>query len=689
MRLPLGLTLLLAALLLNAAIGLAAQPRELFVSPRGDDSWEGTRDRPFATLARARDALRQLRGGGALPVGGVTVYLRAGVYPLTETFALTQEDSGAPGAPITYRAYQSEEVRLTGGLRLTDFAPVADADVLARLPVEARGHVLQADLKARGLTDFGALSSRGFARPTTPAHLELFFQNRRMTLARWPNDGYAYIAGIPQGAGSPDDHGGEIGRLDAGFLYEGDRPKRWRETDDIWVHGFWAWDWANTYERVASLDTDARLVKTHPPHGMYGFRPGQRFYFLNLLEELDQPGEYYVDRETGLLYFWPPAPLAEGEAWVSLLAAPFVSLQDVSHVAFRTLTFECARGNAIEISGGDHDLVADCTLRSLGNWAVIINDGSEHGVQGCDIYGLGDGGIQLNGGDRKTLTPAGHYAVDNHLHHLAEWSRCYQPAVAVNGVGNRVAHNLIHDHPHAAIILGGNEHLIEFNDIHHVCLDAGDVGAFYMGRDWTQRGNIVRHNFFHHTGGLGMGSMAVYLDDCTSGTTVFGNVFYQVSRAVFVGGGRDNIVENNIFVDCRPAVAVDGRGLDSSPVWHGMVYDYMKARLEEMNYHQPPYRDRYPKLLDLDRYYAGDEGVPPEGNVILRNISVGGQWLEIGWHAEPSMMDIRDNLVDQDPLFVDPARLNFQLRDDSTAYSLGFQRLPFDQIGPQPDRPRP
>ena len=130
-----------------------------------------------------------------------------------------------------------------------------------------------------------------------PAALELFFKDQPMTLAQWPNAGFEKIAGTPDAA--RDEHGGTLGKLAAGFNYEGDRPQRWADTNDIWIHGYWAYDWANSYEHVASIDTQKRLIKTDPPHGNYGFRTGQRFYFLNILEELDEPGEWYLDRKTG------------------------------------------------------------------------------------------------------------------------------------------------------------------------------------------------------------------------------------------------------------------------------------------------------------------------------------------------------------------------------------------------------
>jgi hypothetical protein len=253
----------------------------------------------------------------------------------------------------------------------------------------------------------------------------------------------------------------------------------------------------------------------------------------------------------------------------------------------------------------------------------------------------------------------------------------------VKGVGITVAHNEIGHGPHNGVQLSGNENLIEFNHIHHVCTETGDVGAFYMGRDWTCRGNVVRFNHFHDTGGVGMGSMAVYLDDCASGTTIYGNVFRGCTRAAFVGGGRDNLIENNIFVDCDPAVMIDGRGLDPSPVWHNMVYNTMKKSLDLMLSHGSTYLDRYPELRDLDRYYAGDAGVPPEGNSVVRNISSGGNWIQIHWRAEPGMVRVEDNLVEDDPGFIDAAGMDFGLRGDSPALEIGFRPIPFEKIGPR------
>ncbi len=664
----------------------SAQPANFHVAPNGNDAWSGTlaqpnpqrTDGPVASLTRARDLVRAARKSGlAVPVN---VLIAPGVYYLEQGLALNAQDSGSPEAPITYQGQSRHSVRLIGGKRIAIWKPVTDPAILARLTQNARQNVLQADLRAQGVNNFGQIVSRGFGRPMRPAALELFLNDKPMTLARWPNDGFLKIAAIPQDQTQGDDHGGKLGKLPAGFFYDGDRPAAWQASDDIHVHGYWAWDWANSYERVASINTHTRLLKTAPPHGQYGFRTGQRFYFLNVLEELDSPGEWYLHRPTGILYFWPPEKIQDSQAIVSVLSEPLFSLNQVAHVTIRNLTIECARGVGVEFVAGHHNTLADCRLTNLGNYAAIVRGGNHHRVQGCEISHTGDGGIDLVGGDRKTLSPANHLAYNNHIHHIGRWSKCYVPGIHINGVSIRAANNLIHDHPHCAILFGGNDHVIELNEIHHVCLETGDVGAIYTGRDYSYRGNVIRHNYIHHTGGVGMGSMGVYMDDCVSGTHILGNVFYKVQRAVFLGGGRDFRVENNVFVDCDPAVQLDGRGMDKSPVWHNMVYTTMKKRLEDVNWTQPPYRTRYPELASLDQYYQADPGIPPENILLARNVCV-GKWLSVGWHATNQALQLRDNLVNTDPLFLDVPAGNFQLADHSPAYKLGFKRIPIERIG--------
>jgi hypothetical protein len=327
-------------------------------------------------------------------------------------------------------------------------------------------------------------------------------------------------------------------------------------------------------------------------------------------------------------------------------------------------------------------------IRNVGGWGVTVSGGSRHGVVGCDMYQLGGGGISLSGGDRTRLTSAGHVAENNHIHHYARVKRVYQAGIQLAGVGNRAAHNLIHDAPHMGMGFGGNEHRIEFNEIHHVCTESNDAGAIYTGRNWTMRGTIIRHNYLHHINGFrGRGCVGVYLDDMFCGTEITGNVFYQVTRAAFIGGGRDCLVKNNLFVDCSPALHVDARALgwahDHADKW--IEEGRQKGTLSGIRYQEPPYSQRYPELVGI----LEDEPAAPKGNRVCCNVSVGGTWDGVHGGAR-KYQTIENNLVDVDPHFVTPGRIgkdkqpratDFAFKADSPAWDIGFQKLPLKQIG--------
>ena len=436
-------------------------------------------------------------------------------------------------------------------MELKNFQPVTDPAVLKRLDASAHGKVLQADLKAAGVKDLGQVVGGN--------RLQVFFQNQPMILARWPNKGFVHIVDVV--GGEPHKIHGIAGDKIGRFTYDGDRPSRWASEKDVWLHGYWFWDWSDQRQQVASIDTSKHTISLKPPYHGYGYRKGQWYYALNLLCELDTPGEWYLDRPSGILYFWPPAPLDQGKVLVSVAPA-LLTMDSVSHVTVCRLGLEACRGTAIRAGQANGVHVIGCDIRNVGGSAVSLS-GQQSSVEGCDITNTDEGGISLSGGDRKTLTPAHLLADNNHIHHYSRWNRMYNPAIALDGVGNRAAHNLIHHAPHEAITFGGNDHLIELNEIHDVCQESNDAGAIYTGRNWSMRGNVVRHNYMHDIQGFrDKGCVGVYLDDQFSSAEIVGNVFYRVTSAAFIGGGRDCTIANNIFVDCKPALHVDARGLN-------------------------------------------------------------------------------------------------------------------------------
>ncbi len=661
---------LLIASLLASLITLHAA--EIFVSPDGNDANPGTKAKPFATLERARDAARQSKARN--PKSKIEVVLRGGTYELSRPFALTAEDSGSAKAPIVYRALKGEQVRISGGKTVTGWKPVTDAAMLNRLDPAARGQVMQADLRSLGVTDYGQMGG-GFSLGGGPG-LELFFKDQPMTLARYPNDGFIKITNVL--GQTVRDVRGTKGCNEGVFSYDGDRPQRWVGDKNAWVLGYWFWDWAEGRHRIEAIDAEKKVITLAKPYHSYGYRKGQWFYGFNLFCEIDQPGEWYLDRDAGTLYFWPPAAIEKSRATVSVISN-LVTMTSASHVTLRGLTFEAARNDAIIMKGCTNSLIAGCTIRNVGSWAVRVGDGQNSGVVGCDIYATGDGGIGISGGNMKTLAPAGLYAENNHVHHWSRWNRMYRPAIMVTGVGNRAAHNLLENSPHTAIGFGGNDHVIEFNEIHSVCYESNDAGAIYSGRNWTMRGTVIRHNYLHHINGFeGRGCVGVYLDDMYCGTTIASNLVYKVTRAAFIGGGHDNTIENNIFVDCKPAVHVDARGMGwAHAMPEGLIKEGReKGTLNGIRFAEPPYSTRYPKLIGI----LDNDPASPTGSLVARNVCWGGKWDGMEKKAKP-FVTLQDNLIDADPRFVNAAKLNFQLRNDSPAFKLGFKRFPIEKIG--------
>ncbi|MCE5240209.1 right-handed parallel beta-helix repeat-containing protein [bacterium] len=684
--------LILPALLLVLAMAEAGAAGAAFhVSPQGRDNWSGKlekpnhaqTDGPFATLARARDAIRDLKGKGSLPKGGVTVWVADGVYRQTQSLQLTAEDAGTADSPIAYRATAKTRPRLTGGCPIpTDaLTPLQDEAVLQRLTSEARSHVLVADLRTLGLTDLGQFPDRYRGAPAVP---ELFCNDERMTLARWPNTGWTTIAKIIETGTIP--RTGGTGSQGGIFEYSGEAPGRWRIADGVWLQGYWCFDWFDETIRIKSLDPQTKRIELAQPT-VYGVKQGnpspRRYRALNVLEELDSPGEYFIDRAAGRLLFCPPAKLAGARLVLSTLNAPIVELKDASYVTFRGFTIEAGLGDGVAISGGTQNALLACEVRNVRQVGVNIGSGTRHRVEACDIHDTGTGGVILAGGDRKTLTPGGHEAVNNHIWRYSIHQLTYANAFLCQGVGHRMAHNLIHDAPHQAIGVHGNDHIFEYNIVHHICTETDDCGAYYKGRNPSCRGNIVRYNFWHNIGSpMGHGNAAVYFDDGDGGDFVIGNIFFRCGDpgrgsfgSVFSHGGFDLLADNNIFLECK-------RPLGSAPWPYKRYMDflkdpgYRKLLVQDVDITSETYTKRYPELVG----FLDMPETRPRVSKATRNVRAMCAAVSSGSWQVPET----DNwITDQDPGFVNAARGDFRLRADAPVFKHlpGFQPIPFAQMG--------
>jgi hypothetical protein len=680
-------------------------------------------DGPFKTFEKVRNTIRSLRKSDTPIADTIFINIKGGLYFIDKTLKLESIDSGENGFPVIWQSNPGEIVHLVGGKVIGNFKLVSDKNILKRIKKEFQNKIFVTDLKSQGITDYGVFPNR----------LELFFKGERMEVARYPNKGWIKIADVPQYGEKLYNEGDKkviydnlpSGRHYGRFLYDGERPNSWAEDTNIWMHGFWCWDWRDTYHKIEKIDKMNHTIYPAQPHHWYGYRKGQRYYFVNILEEIDEPGEWYLDDASGLLYFWPPSKIGKTDVIVSLLKESMFYLDNTSNVTIQNLTLEDSRMCLIKMKDGKNNMIAGCTIRNVGfDSSITINGGNDNGIRSCDLYNLGGTGVKISGGDKKTLTPAGNYAINNHIHSYGKNIFAFNGAIWLDGVGNLLSHNKIHNGPASGIQYYGNDHLIQFNEIYDLAHECGDIGGVNTGAEYTDQGTIIKYNYFHHAFGPGQGGFrAVYLDLPGSGTTIFGNLFYKVDIGVFFNSGRDNLVKNNVFVKCSTAVNIyywpHRQYFEPGGAWK------IVEKMFSMNYKDPPYSIKYPKLPTyLDLPQKGN----PVGNIVENNISYGNtgvdlseemnintdiviknnifadsliyvitnKWTpnydpyKIGFAAVYPAGDkemtrkfqMMGNVVsDKDPGFIDVKNENFQLRDDSLAYKLGFQKIPIDKIG--------
>ncbi len=520
--------------------------------------------------------------------------------------------------------------RLVGGVQLHDFTVSEDGIYIC-------------DLTPLGI-QVADLQSRGFARKRTPSHSELFIGGRALTLAQYPRRGdFLKISAVDDAV--EDGWGDVLGSIETGFSFEDEHTRSWTHTDGLWVHGYWSFDWANSYERVAEIDLSRGWLKTAEPYGNYNHRVGQRFSFLNVRDELKAPGDYYLDIEGNRVLFIPFEGQDVSDVFLSTLAGPVFAFEDAEDITIDGFEITCTRGNGIEGKNSKNITIKNCTIHDVGNTAVLLENCADTLVSDLYVHHTGDGGVNATGGSRKTLEKGNIEIRDCHFHDIATWVRCYAPPVAVSGVGLTVRHNHIHDCPHAAIIYTGNEIHILDNHIYRVVMETGDAGAIYSGYNLTYRGNVVSGNTVHHLGGVGQGAMGIYNDDCLCGTVMENNLFCRVQKAIFLGGGRDFVARGNVFVDCTPPILVDGRGASDHPMWR----DQLTNNLHRLYYdvegvtagNKPPYIDHYPELQYIDDMFKADRYAKMKPSAIItdnafasertieyNDTALGGQFVE-------------------------------------------------------------
>ena len=674
----------------------------IYVSVSGSDAGKGTKESPFSTIGRAQEEVRRIKKEKGLPEKGISVYLRGGEYFVEDTVVFSDEDSGTEGAPVVYRSFPGENARIIGGRKVSGFSPLKDPEILSRLPDESKKNVWVADLKGQGITEYGQLMNRG-TWTGRPGAMELIFNGRVMELARWPNEGWQKVASLvnPGGDGIVRNTPFQVGK----FVYSGTRPERWKDEKEIWLKGYmgvrqpyilkhWKVSEINTGKKIIYLEEGPkknietpRIAADHP------------YFAYNLLSEIDRPGEWYLDRENGKLYFWPPSTPGEGEIIVTTLNKPLLELRETSNMVLFSLTLEGTWQNAIEVTEGENNLIAGCTVRNTGQWGILLLSGWEHCVAGCDIYDVGEGGISIAKGMnynlrntsaadfRRKLVPNNMIVENNFIYRFNRFCGGNNPAIAVNGIGQRISHNLIFDSPHYGISISHNNNIIEFNEIHDVLAHSRELGAIYTydgGNQLTYRGNILRYNFIHHVTGhyspnTTHGVRAVHIDGVSSNFTISGNIFYRTQG--ISSSAPDCRFENNIFVNCSPGISQGNRSniLGTAEKLENWGKEAVKA-LSRVDYRMPPWGTRYPQLENFLEPEKRPLGLP-RNITIERNLNTEGNFLTLAGGIRANLK-IENNMTENDPLFFDRDNIDFRIRPGSPVYrQIGFEPISSENTG--------
>ncbi|MEN6641296.1 MAG: right-handed parallel beta-helix repeat-containing protein [Armatimonadia bacterium] len=817
-------------LLLLVAVGsaLAARPSGtvFFVSPSGNDAWSGAlpspaanhKDGPFATLTRARDAIRELKARGSL-TGPVVVRLRGGKYHVTEPVVFTPEDSGTERQPITYAAFPGEKPELIGGRLLKGFQPTARGQVSLFLPQVKEGKWSFRSLFVNGKRQIRARYPN--FNPADPYRSGFLYAEKASgglggTVGNIhnPGDWMEYKVSVPAegeyavwvyyGAQNAPygftDMGGRTG-----LTVDGGAPVMLTNLQDTGAFSASRWSRAATIKLTAgqhlirwtnfkgggvilggmllsddsglkpagqvvpAVATDRRLVVISAdqfvayngkqlqssPGGSTGYKdaigvkpevfkqswlgpgaelhiyqagdcraymeilnlvsydattgrlqlggkeavsllmPGDRYLVDNVYEELDSTGEWYLNQQTGMLYYQPEAGFSAKSEVIAPTLGRMIDLQGdpvtkqpVANLRFSGVTFRCTdwalgEGCAGYGMGSDGTIfgrnamgcaVENCTFSSIGKHAVVYNGGEGNRVSGCDISHTGGGGIMLSGSARNTVT-------ENHIHHIGEAYK-HTAGVALCGAGaseNVVSHNAIHDTSRYAISMkgAGTRNLVECNFIQNTSLETYDTGSIEVtqGDRNALSGTKIRSNlvldsvgYYSSFGKPVFCSWSIYLDSFAGGYEVTGNVCARSSYGcIHLQGGKGNTVTNNIFVD--------------GTLYRGSLSNYdnnWANNAVERNifaWQNPTARGFTcgkfgPDVLRMDRnLYAPPAGVEPRFG---RTNATFAEWQALGFDQHGAIGD---------PKFVDPQHDDYRLKPDSPALALGFKPLALSRAG--------
>ena len=590
----------LLSLVVSASILLSAQEVVFHVNP-GDE------------LQSVLEGIRAQRNDGRLTTNdSVSVVFAPGDYMLDRAIELDARDSGSERSPFVWRAEKPGRVRFIGGRLIPRdaFKPVSGAGC-ERLDPAVRGKVLEADV-----TSYLALDPRPWPDHPTGVMLGvwLYHDGRSQTIARWPNrdavdGGWFGFSNVLENCGWQLDC-----EKPAVFEFPGDRPLRWRFNEGVWVTGYLIVDWDCDTVRIASYDkaTHGARLASATTWGVgkadWPFYK-RRIFVQNLLEELDQEEEWYLDRNAKRLYWWPSSKELDGEIALAQALTPYFRIKGAHDIVLDGISFAYSHGDtAIVLEDCERCVVRHCGFSNHGGKAITVT-GRRNRIFKCTMKNLGETAVVLDGGSTKDLLPANNIVEKCQIENISMYKRTASPGIVLSGCGNAVRGNTLLYSPDKAVQYSGNEHLIADNEFGFVTQEAGDTGAIYSGHHAEWLGTILFGNYIHDLAKTPIecdSRSAIYFDDCDWGDDVIGNVFRHAGRGVLIGGGKLHGVYNNLVSESYCGVHIDARGYlwrakkNGSFYWDKDGRPFCRYRFAEagINPGRPPYSVVYPGLRE-------------------------------------------------------------------------------------------
>ena len=644
-----------------------AVEKDIYVSPTGADVNEGTISEPLKNLEAARIKARLIKETGIAEK--VNIILREGEYNLSKSFILNEFDSNT-----SYSAYNDEKVVLKGSITLDNskFREITDNEALSHFPNSETAKKVKVYNLNRHEIELLNMNYRGNYNPSwivkTNNPQELIVNGEKQTIARWPNSGFAEVKGVTD----VGDFADELTSRGFTFKTEYSGVRHWDKAENAMIYGLFSNGWTDQTYKILNTDANDDSVTTVEP-SRYTPVSGGMYYVFNLLEELDREGEYYIDSEKGMLYFYPYENSLNGKIEITNLLHPLMRITDAKNITVSGIEFVNSNGSGINIENCDNVNVKNCSFKNLGKGAVGISNSYNCGIDSAVIDNVIGGVTISNCGDMQNLTNGNCYVSNTKISNFQ--NATYTAAITISGVGNRASNNEISDGDHLAIQFYGNEHVIEYNDIHDVLRCTSDAGVIYSGQTWTSRGNAVRYNYIHDIKNemkIGYTLIALYFDDGFCSADVYGNIIENFPGIGIYVSGRDFNVYNNLIVNSSGnAVYARQRYSDSTDITTLSGY----KSLLTSPYKDDLWKSRYPKLFTI----LDEEPLKPYGNSIYNNLSVGkgifnfeDVIVEKGIKTEPNMVN--------DSVLLDE---NYQIPEASEVFTIlkGFENIPFEEIG--------